>query len=245
MPLAFNLPHAEAGAERWKAQGGLVGEVLAATARPGGHMIGKRDRGLAYVIKSQGLDLPRVLGRLGKAGMGAQVITKVFAAVPAGASERVDLEVGSVIVPVTRQKEQAAVIEQVVDTILAQDAVEVVALDRGLTPSGPDLGSPSWVKVTAGRGGLIVGQGANPYDAGEVWHTLDQRWALPVVVLLEQRDVGRAELDRFEAVVMVDGKYSDISDDGVAALKRWTSDGGTEMGGGQIRGEDRNAGGSG
>ncbi|WP_221031303.1 DUF4350 domain-containing protein [Actomonas aquatica] len=225
VPLAFNLPHATVA---WGDARGLAGEALTVGPRPVGELVGSRDGVRAYLIEGYGFDVPRALGRLGQAGIVSQIVTEPFQAVPAGADAdaAVTLSRGSVLVPVTRQASKAAEIEAVIDSILAEDAVTVVALASGHTPDGPDLGSPSLVTATAGRVAVLTGDGLSPYDAGAVWHTLDTRYGLPVL-LLELDDVASADLSRLDAIVMVDGRYSGLSSRAVAALAEWVRDGGT------------------
>ncbi len=222
LALAFNLPHAPV---EWDASRGLAGEALAPGPRPTGRVVGARGGVRAYVIQGAGLDVPRALGRLGRAEVVTEVVTKVFAARPAGGGEPVEFGLGSVLVPVTRQPGKAATIERVIDEIVAQDAVQVVALDGGLTPEGPDLGSPSWVTTSRGRVAIVVGDGIDPYDAGAAWHTLDVRWALPTV-LLERDDITRAGLEDYDAIILVDGNYARLSDAAVSVLKDWVQAGG-------------------
>ncbi len=221
--LAFNLPHATVpmdGATR------LGGEVLAVGSRPVGRLIGARDGVRAYVIQGNSFDVPRVLSRLGQAGLVSEVVTKTFAVRPAGEDQPIEVGLGSVVIAVGRQSANAPAIETVIDAVLAEDAVDVIALDSGYTADGPDLGSPSWVTTTRGRVALLVGEGTDPYDAGAAWHTLDTRWNLPVV-LLERDDVTRADLSRFDAIVMVDGLYSRMNDATNAALETWVRSGGS------------------
>ncbi len=226
VPMAFNLPYAAIEVSSWDARGGMAGDVLALAPRPWGRLVGSRDGVNAYVLSANSADLPRALGRLGRAGVVTQVTTKPFGASPAGGGEQVNFGAGSIVIPVGRQPAKRAVIEATVNEILAQDAVDIVALNQGLSPHGPDLGSPSLITINAGRVAVLVGGGLSSYDAGEIWHTLDARWQMPVV-LLEVGDIARANLARYDAIVMVDGTYSDISDKEVLALKTWTEAGGT------------------
>jgi len=226
VPMAFNLPHAEIAWSAWDARGGVAGDVVALGEHPRGTLQGDRTAVISYVLGANSADLPRALGRLGRAKVVAQVTTKAFGAVPAGGSELVTFDVGSIVIPVGRQPQNAATIEAVIEEILANDAVAVVALNRGLSPQGPDLGSPSWTTVKAGRVAVLVGGGLSAYDAGEIWHTLDVRWQMPVV-LLEGDDITRADLMRYDAIVLVDGTYAEISEKAVIALKTWTEAGGT------------------
>ncbi|MCF3651081.1 DUF4350 domain-containing protein [Synoicihabitans lomoniglobus] len=223
VPWAFNLPHDKLETGLSKAWG----RTLEPGPRPVGQLHGDRTADvLAYVLLPRGMDLPRALGRLGRAGIVAQVTAQTFRALPAGQSESIDVAPGAIIIPVTRQPDKSETIERVIDEILARDALQVMALNRGLTPDGPDLGSPSLVTVTAGRVAIVVGDGVSPYDAGEVWHTLDQRWDM-APVLLEHGDVKRAELSRYDAMVIVDGSFGSWSEDTADSIKAWTRAGGT------------------
>ena len=221
--MGVNLRHAKIPVADAR---GAAGEGLTLGARPVGHLHGARGDVRAYVIQAAGLDVPRALGRLGQAGIISQVVTQPFAARPSGAAENVSIAEGSVLIPVTRQNEKAAEIERTIDAILAHDAVDVIALSSGLTPQGPDLGSPSLVNATAGRTAILIGTGIDPYDAGSVWHTLDVRWQMPVS-LLELDDVTRVDLRRYDAIVLVDGIYTGLNEKAVLALKNWVQAGGT------------------
>jgi hypothetical protein len=223
---AFNLPFAKLSQQAWGGRNGLAGDVVPLGSRPTGRVIGQRSHVVAYVVPAKGADVPRVLGRLGRAGVGAQVMTKAIGIAPAGSTEMMTFEAGSVVIPVGRQWERAALIEAVVDDIIAHDAVEIVALAGGLTPVGNDMGSPSWITTTKGRVAVLIAGGLSAYDAGEIWHTLDTRWNLPVV-LLEVADVTRADLSGYDAIIVVDGTYSSLSDDAAASLKSWTQAGGS------------------
>jgi hypothetical protein len=79
---------------------------------------------------------------------------------------------------------------------------------------------------------IIVGDGVRATDAGEAWHLLDQRYHMPVS-LVEHKHLENADLDRYTAIVLVNGKYGKS----VAPIYPWVRDGGTlvAMGGGARR----------
>lgn len=70
---------------------------------------------------------------------------------------------------------------------------------------------------------MIVGNGTNALDAGEVWHLLDQRFNIPATHL-EQATFNRANLNRYNTIIMVGGRYNEINKD---KLKEWVQAGGT------------------
>ena len=76
--------------------------------------------------------------------------------------------------------------------------------------------------------GLLIGNDANGYDAGSIWHTLDVRWGIPVTLLDVNRN-HRAKLDRYDVIVMpsdIDYIHPIFEE----KLLKWISDGGTFIG---------------
>ena len=61
-------------------------------------------------------------------------------------------------------------------TIAREDALDVFAVATGQTDSGIDLGSPGFVPLKTPQIALLIGKGADVYNAGEVWHLLDQHY---------------------------------------------------------------------
>jgi hypothetical protein len=70
---------------------------------------------------------------------------------------------------------------------------------------------------------MLVGPGVNATDAGEVWHLLDQRMNMRSSQL-EASVFNRAELSRYNTIIMVGGNYNDLNKD---KLKAWVQGGGT------------------
>lgn len=219
LPLAYNLPFAEL--ERAPA----TGAVIAANEFPAGRLVGGHSD-YAYLFNWNGYFAPRALQRLHQAGIRVKGLTQAPLQAVAADGTRAKFDYGAVLVPVGIQRERAAQIRQVIDTIVREDAVEVYGFSTGLTPQGVDFGSASFVSLSAPRAALLVGDGVDPHDIGAAWHVLDQRVGL-VPTLLDVNHLGRASLDRYTVFVMADGRYDDLSDTFVTNLKRWVRDGGT------------------
>jgi hypothetical protein len=69
---------------------------------------------------------------------------------------------------------------------------------------------------------MLAGTGVNALDAGEVWHLLDQRMNIPASHL-DAAVFNRADLSRYNTIIMVSGMYSELNKD---KLKTWVQAGG-------------------
>lgn len=218
LPLAYNLPFAEL--EKAPA----VGAVVGTPAFPAGQLVGGHSN-YAYVFHWNGYYAPRALQRLHRAGVMVKGLTVAIEAVAADGT-RHTFSPGAVLIPVGMQPQKAALIRSVIDTIVREDAVVVGGFSTGLTPKGVDFGSPSFIPLPAPQVALVVGEGVDQQDIGAAWHVLDQRVGL-VPTLLDVNQLGRANLSRYNSIVMADGRYDDLSEAVITALKRWVREGGT------------------
>jgi hypothetical protein len=107
------------------------------------------------------------------------------------------------------------------------DFVVPVAVNSGSVMEGLMLGSRSaYSTLSKPEILLLVDGGVNNLDAGEVWHLLDQRFDMPVTKM-ELDNVARADLDRYNVIVMVDGSYSALGSGGTDKIKEWMGRGKT------------------
>jgi hypothetical protein len=111
-------------------------------------------------------------------------------------------------------------------TQIAEGAhVDIYALTSGYT-TGANLGSPTMTSLNIPKVALLVDGGVDSYEAGEIWHLLDQRYEMPVT-LLPMDAIGGNILDRYNVILMPDGRYNSLGKAGAATLKSWVSEGGT------------------
>lgn len=109
---------------------------------------------------------------------------------------------------------------------IALDAhVDIHALSTGYT-TGMTMGSPNISVLKKPEIALLVDGGVDSYEAGEIWHLLDQRFEMPLT-LLPVGSVNGSTLDRYNVLLMPDGNYTSLGQNGAAALKSWVSGGGT------------------
>ncbi len=219
-PLAFNMPHAEL-----RRKGGvtsLLGErverpELPAAAAPAD------EPAYAFAFAWDGYYAPRALHRLLAAGVKARVATRPFTAATAGGE--VELDPGTILVPMGIQTTGSAQIRQLAGEIARRDAVEVHTITSGLTPEGIDLGSPSLKPLKRPKVALAIGRGVNTYAAGEVWHLLDRRHEMPVS-LIEHRALADLDLTKYTHLILVDGRYKGWPAELGPKLWRWVRRGG-------------------
>ena len=73
---------------------------------------------------------------------------------------------------------------------------------------------------------MLIGEGVNSYEAGEVWHLLDTRVGLPLTkIKLDQFD--RISLDKYTTLVMVSGSYNQLDKKQIDKIGNWIGDGNT------------------
>ena len=220
LPLAFNMPMAELKSSSQE----FVGGALPPSTFPTGRL-SDAPAAYAYLFEWRGYYAPRALYRLQKAGVRTKVASRQFRMAPSG-EDAGSFDYGSILIPLGIQKSDPQVIRTLMQTIAREDALDVIAVSTGRVNSGIDLGSPGFVPLKMPRIGLLIGNGANAYNAGEVWHLLDQRYDM-AVSLVDAGQVREMALDRYNVIIAAGGSYSDLDSTGVETLKQWVRQGNT------------------
>jgi hypothetical protein len=73
---------------------------------------------------------------------------------------------------------------------------------------------------------LLTGDGVRSLEAGEIWHLLDARMHMPVV-LIDQAQINSMDLSPYTHLLMSSGSYSRINASGRMEINRWVNKGGT------------------
>ena len=222
MPYAFNLPFAELEGRDYSDD--LLGKKIDGLPEfPTGELRGG-ESDYAYVFEWDEYYSPRALHRLLDAGVRVKVASKPFTGVTADGTQKFDY--GTILVPLGPQSVERDKIHKLVQEAADKDGLTVYSVGTGLTPSGIDLGSGSFEDLEKPSVAVLSGDGASPYEVGEVWHLLDQRFGMPPTLFPMDR-TERADLDRYNVMVMVNGSYDDLSERATEKIKRWTQNGGT------------------
>ncbi|MFD2563411.1 M14 family zinc carboxypeptidase [Aquimarina rubra] len=133
---------------------------------------------------------------------------------------------GSVLIPVSKQKKTSDEVFAIVKDAQEKFNVPVFSTNTGFSTSGIDLGSGNFRKLDTPKALLLIGDGVNSYEAGEVWHLLDTRVHMPITKL-RMSMFNRAPLKEYNTLVMVSGGYQQLDSLQQKKIKEWVSHGNT------------------
>ena len=215
LPLSFDLDYAELR----RNVGSLTGAELPPIEMDGGAVMGNRSE-YAYLMPWNRYFTPRALYKLQAAGLRPVLMHDPFTAFVGG--QESDFERGTVVIAVDQGAVDANTVHALVQQVAREDHVPIYAVDSGLTPVGPDLGSTNLSALPKPEVALLTGGGTSSYNAGEVWHLLSERFKIPVS-LLDVEATEWADLNRYNTLVMAGGSYGDVATD---RIKDWVRSGG-------------------
>ncbi len=212
-PLAFNIPYN-------LNENVVVGEKVTTTNL---HSFTNKitNSDYAYILEWNEYYAPASLHALLQQGIDAKLTNKLFTTTITTGNKK--FEPGSILITLANQKLSEENIFQKLKTIAEQYEVNIYATKTGLAIDGVDMGSGSFSNLSKPTIALLVGNGVNATDAGEVWHLLDQRMNIPATQL-ELLTFNRVELNKYNTIIMVGGAYTDLNKE---KLKTWVQNGGT------------------
>ncbi len=219
MPYAFNLPFTELGSRAFN--NNLLGDRFDGEMNSTGTIVGNQSS-YAYAFEWDEYYSPKALYRLQNAGVRTKVASLPFSSVTQEGQKNFDY--GTILIPVGVQDDQDEV-HDLVKTIAEEDGITVYALNTGLSTAGIDLGSNNFENLEKPSVAILGGGGTSSYEVGEAWHLFDQRYHMPLTIL-DVSDLGGADLDRYNVLVMANGWYSGLSDGEVESIKNWVRNGG-------------------
>ena len=214
MPLAFGIPYKETILTN------AAAPSLAAIELPKGQIIGQTSA-YAYVFEWNEYYAPKALYLLQEAGISTKVATNTFSINTSNGNKKFGY--GSLLIAVQSQTIEAEKINTLIKEIAEKTGVDFYAMNTGNATDGSDLGSSKFLAVAKPNIAMLVGNGVNATDAGEIWHLLDQRMSIPATHL-EITTFNRLENNSYNTIIMVGGGYTDLNKD---KLKTWVQNGGT------------------
>lgn len=212
LPLAFNITYAEVQTKQFNLA--LIGDVVASVDRKG-TVVGEKSI-YGYVFEWDNYNAPMLLYKLQNKGLKCKLALKSFII-----KEGRQFNEGSVLIPVQNQIINEASLYQFIVSTANDTGVDVYSISSGNT-SGVNLGSPQIVALKKPTVALLTGDGISSYDAGEVWHLLDNRMEIPV----SRVDVdvfNSKEMGIYNTLVMVNGTYANLDK---IKLQQWIQKGG-------------------
>ena len=133
---------------------------------------------------------------------------------------------GSILIPVANQDRTSNEINKLIEQISKETGVNFYGFNSS-SSDGIDLGSNDFKNINVPKIGLIVGNGINSYDAGEIWHLLDTRYNIPITKL-DYNVLSKIDLNKYNTLIFVNGSYTNKNT--TDKLKKWVSDGGNLIG---------------
>lgn len=218
MPLAFNLNFEVLQGRGYNPR--RLGNRVVDVSFTQGEVVGGKST-YAYTFQPHGFYSHRAMYRLLRQGLRIEVATEPFH------DGKQSFDFGAILVPVANQKLNTDEIYTLMQTIATEDGISSYAQATGYT-QGLQLGSPSMVPLRKPSIAILAGDGVSPYEVGEVWHLFDQKLGIPIT-LLPPENLGRANLDRYNTMVIVSGSIR-INDAAKEKLKAWVRNGGTLVG---------------
>ena len=133
---------------------------------------------------------------------------------------------GTILIEASNQPLDVEQIYRLVSSVAEKTGIDFYGLHTGLSPTGIDTGSDSFLHLEKPEILLFAGEGANSRDAGEIWHLFDQRYQIPVT-LADAQEIRSINLLKYNTIILPGGYFSNWSNSDVQKLKNWLTDGGT------------------
>lgn len=176
-----------------------------------------------YLLSWNGYNTPKAINQILERDIRIKVAMKPFTL------DGKKYDYGTIFVPVQNQSKSPKEISDLLYNLYLKNKgiYFTPPVKTGLT-EGIDLGSRQFRALTLPKVALLIGDGVNPYDAGEIWHLLDQRYDM-VVTKIDVNDINRKDLSRYNTII-VPATYGSPENEVVDQLKEWTRAGGTLIG---------------
>ena len=133
---------------------------------------------------------------------------------------------GSILIPVSKQKISSDKLYEIIKTAQEKFNVPIFNSESGFSIKGIDLGSNNFRVNKPVKVALLIGEGVNSYEAGEVWHLMDTRVGMPISkIRLSQ--FSRVSLDKYTTLIMVSGSYNQLTKIDIDKINDWVKKGNT------------------
>jgi hypothetical protein len=139
-----------------------------------------------------------------------------------------DYDYGSILIPVQNQNLDAKELADFLSEVATTSHVTIRNVNTGLT-KGIDLGSGDFRALELPKIALLVGEGVNSYDAGEMWHLFDQRYDM-TITKLDTKNFIRNDLSRYTDIILPSMWGNALNKKQAEKLKTWAENGGTLIG---------------
>ena len=133
---------------------------------------------------------------------------------------------GTIQIPVQNQKLDSQELYDFLKTVANESHLEINGVSTGLN-EGIDLGSNNFKNISLPKVAMLVGNGVNVSDPGEIWHLFDQRYDMHVTKL-DMIYFNRIDISKYSVIIAPNSRGLDKKS--IEKLQKWVRDGGTLIG---------------
>lgn len=174
-----------------------------------------------YLMQWHEYYTPKALNKILNSGLRAKVGMEKFTL------EGNAYDYGTIFIPVQNQKMNTQELSAFLSDLSKETNIDITAVGTGLT-EGIDLGSGQFRALKPAKVAIVLGEGFNPHDAGEIWHVFDTRYDMKITKL-DIKNLDRADLSRYTDII-IPHSFGVLDKGKTEKLRDWVRDGGTLIG---------------
>lgn len=212
---AFNLPHAEIRGTVTK------GEKINIDLIKTPESVTKSN--YAYVMDLTDYNAHKAIHQLQENDVTVKIAYKGFTIRHNGKEQ--EFNQGTVVIPVVDQNIDSDKLFTALQNVSKSCLVDFTGVETGYNVKGIDLGSNYVVPLKKSNVLLLLGSGVSGYEAGEIWHLMDQRIGKEITKV-DVSNINRVSWDKYNVLLMVGGSYS-LDKPTLDKIKAWLQSGGT------------------
>ncbi len=133
---------------------------------------------------------------------------------------------GTIQIPVQNQKLDSQELFDFLKKVANESHLQIYGVTTGLN-DGIDLGSNNFRDIKLPKVAMLVGNGVNVSDPGEIWHLFDQRYDMHVTKL-DMIYFNRIDISKYTVIIAPNSRGLDKKS--IEKLQKWVRDGGTLIG---------------
>lgn len=131
---------------------------------------------------------------------------------------------GTIVIPVAVQTIKPDSLYNLISKVSSDVGAKFYSVNTGFSTKGIDLGSENVKVVREPKVAILTGEGVSSTEVGEAWFVLNQYIGIPATKLgIELLD--RAELNKYNTLVLTGGVYNNLGKDSENKIKKWVSEG--------------------
>lgn len=175
-------------------------------------------RPYAYIFRYQSLNDVEFLAALMQKGVKVRSARKAFNL------NNQNFAPGTLIIT-RRNNEGVADFDNVVQSLAKNLGRQIYATATGLVEKGADFGSSDVTYLKAPKIALLGGEQSSSLGYGEIWHFFEQNLHYPITQLWADY-FRNANLDKYDVLIVPDGRYRLFDEGTLAQISDWVAAGG-------------------